>query len=280
MKTRLLILLALCAAMVVLGGVWHIAVARASANDAPPMANETLWTTFASPLKTPPLTHFDPSSRNVFVGEVVTFTNLTTGTEPIAYLWDFGDGVTSTLEGPTHTYNLPATYTVTLTATNDYGAGFWLDLVSVKALQRPVSVTIGGPVTGRIHTAHTFTATVSPLTTTQPITYLWQASGQPAVTHAGSDWHDSVTFTWTTPGPKAITITVSNVAGVVTGTRDIGISHLVYLPVVLRQHTLTPATPTDGDWRGTTNATGTFIVHDRSCGYSIPKAGTWAACAP
>ena len=34
-----------------------------------------------------------------------------------AWLWDFGDGQTSTLANPTHTYAAPGTYTVTLTAT-------------------------------------------------------------------------------------------------------------------------------------------------------------------
>jgi hypothetical protein len=46
------------------------------------------------------------------------FVNTTTGTPPLTYLWDFGDGMTSTLAAPTHAYPLPGPYTVTLTATN------------------------------------------------------------------------------------------------------------------------------------------------------------------
>ena len=34
------------------------------------------------------------------------------------YLWDFGDGTTSTEEDPVHIYASPGIYTVTLTATN------------------------------------------------------------------------------------------------------------------------------------------------------------------
>ena len=37
--------------------------------------------------------------------------------EPLSYLWDFGDGETSTLENPTHTYTQVGEYTVTLTVT-------------------------------------------------------------------------------------------------------------------------------------------------------------------
>jgi hypothetical protein len=44
------------------------------------------------------------------------------------------------------------------------------------------SVTLSGPTTGRIGTAYTFTTTVSPISATMPITYVWQATGQPPVT--------------------------------------------------------------------------------------------------
>lgn len=39
-----------------------------------------------------------------------------------SYLWDFGDGVTSSLANPTHTYTNQGTYTVSLTVTDDDGA--------------------------------------------------------------------------------------------------------------------------------------------------------------
>ena len=51
----------------------------------------------------------------------VKFTPETTGT-PTSYLWDFGDGKTSTEENPQHRYDAPGTYSVTLTVTNDDGS--------------------------------------------------------------------------------------------------------------------------------------------------------------
>lgn len=45
---------------------------------------------------------------------VINFTNLSTNA--LSYLWDFGDGSTSTQFNPTHTYNALGTYSVTLTA--------------------------------------------------------------------------------------------------------------------------------------------------------------------
>jgi len=44
----------------------------------------------------------------------ISFTNLSSNYESV--LWDFGDGITSTDENPTHTYALNGSYTVTLTA--------------------------------------------------------------------------------------------------------------------------------------------------------------------
>jgi hypothetical protein len=42
--------------------------------------------------------------------------------EIVEWLWDFGDGTTSTEENPTHTYAARGDYTVSLTVTNDEGA--------------------------------------------------------------------------------------------------------------------------------------------------------------
>lgn len=50
----------------------------------------------------------------------VRFTDMTTG-GPNAWLWNFGDGTTSTLQHPTHNYINNGTYTVSLTAYNNFG---------------------------------------------------------------------------------------------------------------------------------------------------------------
>lgn len=47
----------------------------------------------------------------------------TNGTGPFTYAWDFGDGTTSTIANPSHTYNVDnsTTFTPTLTVTDSYG---------------------------------------------------------------------------------------------------------------------------------------------------------------
>jgi len=51
----------------------------------------------------------------------VSFTDNTTNT-PTSWSWDFGDGGSSTVQNPSHTYNSTGTYTVSLTATNSCGS--------------------------------------------------------------------------------------------------------------------------------------------------------------
>jgi PKD repeat protein len=51
---------------------------------------------------------------------IVTFTNKTEG--GTSFQWNFGDGNTSTVKDPTHTYSSLGEYTVTLTASNECGS--------------------------------------------------------------------------------------------------------------------------------------------------------------
>ncbi|MEM6801004.1 MAG: PKD domain-containing protein [Bacteroidota bacterium] len=54
--------------------------------------------------------------------EALTFSFSNTSTDATSYSWDFGDGETSTLKEPTHTYPDVGTYTVKLTASNSSGS--------------------------------------------------------------------------------------------------------------------------------------------------------------
>lgn len=61
---------------------------------------------------------FSVSAEDVLVGESIVFNNTSTGAFN-DIVWDFGDGTTSTLQNPSHTYMELGDYIVNLTAKND-----------------------------------------------------------------------------------------------------------------------------------------------------------------
>ena len=82
----------------------------------------------------PPSVGFTPEQSETNYLEY-SFTNSSTGAT--SYLWDFGDGNTSTEESPTHVYDTHDIYTVTLTATND--ANLSSSLSQTIDIQAPVT---------------------------------------------------------------------------------------------------------------------------------------------
>jgi len=64
----------------------------------------------------------------------VVFKNLTTTALPLSYLWNFGDGDTSTAVSPTHIYTQKGNFSVKLTATNSFqcsGASTYSNLINI-----------------------------------------------------------------------------------------------------------------------------------------------------
>lgn len=66
-----------------------------------------------------------PQPTNTCINEPVMFENMSQSTFDV--LWDFGDGNTSTLPSPTHTYTTTGTFTVKLVTQNEFGC---MDMVS------------------------------------------------------------------------------------------------------------------------------------------------------
>jgi gliding motility-associated-like protein len=84
----------------------------------------------------PPIPDFNLTQQNNCASGA-NFTNLSTtspGTELTAtsFLWNFGDGQTSTAVSPTHVYSNPGTYNVTLTVRNSIGC--------LGSISKPVTV--------------------------------------------------------------------------------------------------------------------------------------------
>ncbi|MFC1966702.1 DUF4349 domain-containing protein [Chloroflexota bacterium] len=67
--------------------------------------------------------NFTADKRRAKEGQKVQFTvrQIAGGFAPYSYEWDFGDGNTSTLSAPVHTYKASGSYTVSLKVTDDRG---------------------------------------------------------------------------------------------------------------------------------------------------------------
>lgn len=98
-------------------------------------------------------------------GLTKAFTSLSTATPAItSYSWSFGDGATSTLANPTHTYSTIGNYLVQLTISNGFCTNSTSWSINACRLQTSFTSSSSGLTT-------TFTNTSSGLTATS--TYLW-----------------------------------------------------------------------------------------------------------
>ncbi|MFZ1694384.1 MAG: PKD domain-containing protein [Flavobacteriales bacterium] len=66
--------------------------------------------------------------------------------QPVSWLWNFGDGNSSTLQNPVHTYTANGNYTVQLTATNATGSGVETKTSYISVDLLPVPNVISGVV--------------------------------------------------------------------------------------------------------------------------------------
>ena len=165
---------------------------------------------------------------------------------PISYVWQADEHSPMTYTGQlthnaTFNWSSPGEKTVTVTAINAINSLSKTQVINLTTLPTPpVGVSISGATTGDVQKTYTFTATVSPLTATQPISYMWQASGQAPVTHTGGTTIDTVIFSWNSAGPKTIVVTATNAAGTVKATHHTVIAApaccntKLYLPIILK----------------------------------------------
>ena len=154
----------------------------------------------------------------------VAFTDLSTGS-PVSWLWDFGDGTTSTLQNPTHIYSSIGVYTVSLTVT---GADSLSDTetktgyIFVNTPARPLRANINGRTTffsvDRIAGSAPFSATFYPypVRLQKETTYTWDfGDGSPlavvGVPPGTLFWVPSpINHVYGSGGLYSVTLTVQN----------------------------------------------------------------------
>jgi PKD repeat protein len=133
-------------------GLFDFALAGGNSNSAlyssrqganPP---ELVIETGVPPDPDPPVADFSGTPLSGDAPLQVSFTDLST--QAATWLWTFGDGATSTVRNPSHTYTVPGTYTVTLEVTNAAGSDSLTrpDFVVVSEAPPPPPMQVFPPV--------------------------------------------------------------------------------------------------------------------------------------
>ena len=91
----------------------------------------------------------------------ISFTNTSTGPPVLSYLWDFGDGNTSALPSPTHTYLTNGTYIATLITFSS--AGCQDTMRSSPIVIGGITTIFTGPASACVNETVSFTVTSNPV---------------------------------------------------------------------------------------------------------------------
>jgi len=159
---------------------------------------------------TPPVADFEGTPTTGEAPLTVNFTDLSTN-GPSSWDWDFGDGGTSTEQNPSHVYNEPGDYTVTLTATNNCGSDVEtkVDYIHVDTCYAPVADFSGSPTSGEAPLTVTFTD----LSTNNPTSWDWDFGD------GGTSTDQNPTHVYESAGTFTVTLTATNNCGSDTETK-------------------------------------------------------------
>ena len=138
--------------------------------------------------------------------------------DPVTYSWDFGDGETSNLQNPTHTFEEVGTYTVTVTATDNHGneGQDSMQFVAFDANHAPTVIITAIPTNGEAPLTVVFNAVgVDPDGDT--LTYSWDfGNGDTAETQ-------TTVYTFENEGTYNVVVTATDSNGN-TGTDSVVIT--------------------------------------------------------
>jgi PKD repeat protein len=161
---------------------------------------------------------FNGTPRSGISPLTVQFNDGSTGfVEPVTYLWDFGDGGTSTKQNPLYTYNQKGSYTVTLNVSQAIGApasiakNKYITVASIPLIL-PVVDFFSTPTSGIAPLTVTFTD----LSTNTPIAWNWSF---------GDDSTENATeqnpiHTYADPGTYTVSVNATNANGSDIQTRE------------------------------------------------------------
>ncbi len=150
----------------------------------------------------PPAADFSGTPTSGAIPLAVNFTDASTNS-PTAWSWTFGDGESSNLPSPSHTYTAVGTYTVALTATNNFGGTTCTKTALITTAVAPVAGFSGAPTTGNSPLLVSFTDS----STNTPTSWTWNF-GDGGVLNEQNPSHR-----YEATGKYRVSLTASNIAG-------------------------------------------------------------------
>ncbi|MFC2141191.1 PKD domain-containing protein, partial [Acidobacteriota bacterium] len=153
----------------------------------------------------PPVADFSASPLSGGVPLTTTFTDLSQAAS--SWYWQFGDGGTSTDQNPTYTYNSIGVYTVTLTATNQFGSDDEVktNYITVTVPVPPIADFAASATDINLNNVVDFTD----LSLENPTSWSWTfVGGTP-----GTSTAQNPSVTYTTVGTFDVTLVVTNAQG-------------------------------------------------------------------
>lgn len=125
-----------------------------------------------------PIASFDVSPVPVEEGVELTFTDMSTAHDPLgSWLWDFGDGETSSEENPTHTYADNDTYTVMLTVCEETESDDCDSVSKDVVVTNVVPDVDAGQYKCNENETITLTASASDVSADEPFEFFWDLNG-------------------------------------------------------------------------------------------------------
>jgi len=157
---------------------------------------------------TPLNTEIDASPTSGVVPLTVNFTGSATGgTSPYSYTWDFGDGASSNMKNPTHTYSQAGDFTATLTVTDSKNNNDTKSIIINAVNTAPLTAAIvTSPTSGVVPLTVNFTGFATG--GKSPYSYTWDF-GDGASSNIKSPSH-----TYSQAGDFTATLTVTDSASI------------------------------------------------------------------
>ncbi len=202
-----------------------------------------------------------PNFNNCSNGNTFNFINTTTNA--INYKWYFGDGNTSTLISPSHTYTATGTYNVKLVATNSNGCSDSITK-SISFVTKPIA-----QFTTTVSTScnNSFTFNNTSISNAASATYLWTFGD------ATFSFMQSPTKAYTNAGTYNVVLIVTNSNGckdttsqsITVAAKPVAAFNLINFSncnnnnSITAQSTSTNVTNISWDFGDGTNATGAFV---------------------